>query len=350
MGDTGKLTQDAVESSGLDAFLKDTAAERARGCPSLPGSRPSLNFTDTLALTLTVQTNPLQQANQVPVSVLSCSGRSNPTSSTPVPLAGLLVGWPFVVTQQIYSSSLPVQTKPAQQPQRTTATNQRSDDRPGEAPRCSTTRARASEPSSEREFRTPGARVPPDDAETRSHGRDVRARREGSASQPRRPTCWTHPRETTGRSLPRSPLQVGGKCAGEPTGRRATTTDGRVGRSSSEEGAQGGRTGSAGQRYEGSPLLRNQAGHHSMDLRSFSTAATNRGLVDSPRSQDTGTSAGLPTGRFCSQDHGGQASYNSWPLGRYPPAPRARRDSASARALPGTRETRRIDYALSCTA
>ena len=45
---------------------------------------PSRNFTDTLALTLTIQTDPLQ----VPLSVLSCSGRSNPSSFTPVPLTG----------------------------------------------------------------------------------------------------------------------------------------------------------------------------------------------------------------------------------------------------------------------
>ena len=147
----------------------------------------------------------------------------------------------------------------------------------------------------------------------RSHGRDVRSRRENSESQPGGPVRWTHSRETTRCSLPRSSLQVGRKCAGERTGCRSTLTDGRDGRSSSEAGTQGGRTSSAEQRLEGSSLLpsqiqgRSRTGHCSVDFRSFSTATTNRGLVDSPRSQDTGTTTGSPAGRLCSQNQAGQA-------------------------------------------
>ena len=111
---------------------------------------------------------------------------------------------------------------------------------------------------------------------------------------------------------PRGSLQVGRKCTGEPAGHPATLTDGRNGRSSSETGTQGGRTSSAEQRLKGSSLLpiqiqgRSWAGHRSVDFCSFSTATTNRGLVDSSRSQDTGTSTGSPTGRLCSQNQGGQ--------------------------------------------
>ena len=54
------------------------------------------------------------------------------------------------------------------------ATNQRSGDRPRQA--HITARTRASEPSSERECRTSGVRVSPDDAETRSHGQKGKQR------------------------------------------------------------------------------------------------------------------------------------------------------------------------------
>ena len=199
-----------------------------------------------------------------------------------------------------------------------------------------------------------GVRVSPDDAETRSHERDVRSRRENSESQPGGPVRWTHPRKTTGCSPSRSSLQVGRKCAGEPTGRRATPTDGRDGRSSSEAGAQGERASSAEQRLEGPSLLpsqvqgRSRAGHRSVDLRSFSTATTDRGLVDSPRSQDTGTSTSSPAGRLCSQNQSCQAGVTAclWDSTRQHQEPEEK--SANARARPGTRETRRIDYALFC--
>ena len=168
---------------------------------SKPSRKPSsLNFTDTLALDLD-GSDKSTSANQVPVSVLSCSGRSNPSSSTPVPLAGhaqevTIRSHATDVLQLLASGHASNETSSAAADDHTT--NQRSDDRPRQA--HLTARARASEPSSERECRTPGVRVPPDGAETRSHGRDVRARREGSASQPGRPIRWTHPREPTGRS------------------------------------------------------------------------------------------------------------------------------------------------------
>ena len=302
--------QCAVESGGLAAFLRDTAAERARDVHAFQEAALSeihrhtgFDVDDTDRST---------SANQVPVSVLTCSGRSNPSSSTPVPPADHAQGvtirshatniFDLLASAHVRSSGFAgASDETGAAATEDHATNQRSDVRPRQA--HITARTRASEPSSERECRTSGVRVSPDDAETRSHGRDVRSRRENSESQPGGPVRWTHPMETTGCSLARSSLQVGRKCAGEPTGRRATPADGRDGRSTS----------SAEQRLEGSSLLpsqvqgRSRAGHRSVDLRPFSTATTNRGLVDSPRSQDTGTSTGSPAGRLCSQNQGGQA-------------------------------------------
>ena len=60
------------------------------------------------------------------------------------------------------------------------AINQRSGDRPCQAHIA----ARTPEPSTERKCRAPGVRVSPNDAETRSHGRDVRSRGENGESQP----------------------------------------------------------------------------------------------------------------------------------------------------------------------
>ena len=85
-GHTGKLTQDAVELGCLDAFLRDTAAERPRDVQAFQEAvlsefhrHTGFDVDDTD-----------RSANQVPVSVVTCSGRSNPSSSTPVPLAAML--------------------------------------------------------------------------------------------------------------------------------------------------------------------------------------------------------------------------------------------------------------------
>ena len=186
-------------------FLRDTPAERARDVQAFQEAVLS-EFHRHTGFDLD-GSDKSTSANQVPVSVLSCSGRSNPSSSTPVPLAGhapevTIRSHATDVLQLLASahvrSSGYTSDETSSAAAEDHATNQRSDDSPRQA--HITARARASEPSSERECRTPGVRVPPDDAETRSHGRDVRARREGSASQPGRPIRWTQPREPTGRS------------------------------------------------------------------------------------------------------------------------------------------------------
>ena len=233
-------------------------------------------------------------------------------------------------------ATLALQTKPAQKPQRTTQptsdlmialaklTLQHEQERQNRARSENVVlQASASHPTTQR-----------------SHGRDVRSRRENCESQPGGLVRWTHPREATGCSLSRISSKVGSKCAGESAGRRATPTDGRDRRSSSEAGAQGGRTGSAEQRLEGSSLLQSQvqgrsrAGHRSVDLRSFSTATTKRtcGLFAKPRHWNlyrfTYWKTLLPEPRRPSR-------CNSWPLGLHPPAPKTRGKSANARARPG---------------
>ena len=59
--ETSANAQCAVESGGLAVFLRNTVAERAREM-SMPFRKPPFQkSTDKLALTLTVQTDPLQQ-------------------------------------------------------------------------------------------------------------------------------------------------------------------------------------------------------------------------------------------------------------------------------------------------
>ena len=84
--ETPANAQCAVESAGLAAFLRDTAAERARGVHAFQEAAVSevhrhtgFGVDDSDRST---------SANKVPVSVLTCSGRPNPSSSTPVPPAG----------------------------------------------------------------------------------------------------------------------------------------------------------------------------------------------------------------------------------------------------------------------
>ena len=196
--------QCAVESGGLAAFLRDTAAERARDVHAFQEAALSeihrhigFDVDDTDRST---------SAHQVPVPVLTCSGRSNPSSSTPVPPADHAQGVTirshatnilhFLASAHVRSSGYAgASDETGAAATEDHATNQRSDDRPRQA--HITARTRASEPSSERECRTAGVRVSPDDAETRSHGRDVRSRRRHSERQPGGPVRWTHPRETT---------------------------------------------------------------------------------------------------------------------------------------------------------
>ena len=125
-------------------------------------------------------------ANQVPVSVLTCSGRLHPSSPTRVPPADhaqrviirshatnmlhLLAS--AHVRSSGYASASDEAGAAATEHH---ATNQRSGDRPRQAHIAA--RTRTPEPSSERECRTPGVCVSPDDAETRSLGRVVRSRR-----------------------------------------------------------------------------------------------------------------------------------------------------------------------------
>ena len=71
---TPAKAQVAVESGGLDAFLTDTAAAVLSASHRHTGSDVDGSDKST-------------SANQVPVPVLSCSGRSNSSSFTPVPLA-----------------------------------------------------------------------------------------------------------------------------------------------------------------------------------------------------------------------------------------------------------------------
>ena len=80
--------QCAVESGGLAAFLRNTAAERARDVHAFQEAALSeihrqngFDVDDTDRST---------SANQVPVSVLTCSDRLNPSSPTPVPPADML--------------------------------------------------------------------------------------------------------------------------------------------------------------------------------------------------------------------------------------------------------------------
>ena len=132
------------------------------------------------------------------------------------------------------------------------------------------------------------------------------------------------------------------ECAGEPTCRRTTPTDGRVGRSSSEAGAQGGRTGSTEQRLEGlfvasesSP--RTKAGQDTVRwiFAPSSTATTNRDLWTLREAKTLELLQVLPTGRFCSQNQGGQNRCNSWPLGRYPPATKSQRKTRKRKGPTG---------------
>ena len=226
----------------------------------------------------------------------------------------MLKGLPFVATQQTYFISLPVlmfapaatlafQTKPMQQPQRTT---QPASDLMIALAKLTLQHEQERQNRARRECCSSGVRVSPDDAETRSYGRDVRSRRENSESQP------------------------GGQYAGHTQGKQPDALfrgvlyrlaeNVRENQQVVEQRLQTEETVAAAlkrvlkvgeqaaQNRDLKALRSFRAGHRSVDLRSFSTATTNRGVVDSPRSQDTGTSTRSPTGRLCSQNQGGQAS------------------------------------------
>ena len=152
--------QCAVESGGLAAFLRDTAAERARdvhafqeGALSEVHRRTGFDVDDTDRPT---------SANQIPVSVLTCSGRWNPSSSTPVPPGDHAQGVTIrshatnilhlLASAHVRSSGyVGASDETSAAATEDHATNQRSDDRSRQA--HITARTRAPEPSSERECR-----------------------------------------------------------------------------------------------------------------------------------------------------------------------------------------------------
>ena len=77
--------QCAVESGGPAAFLRNTAAERARDVHAF--QEAALSEIQRHTGFDVDDTDRSTSANQVPVSAVTCSGRSNPSSSTPVPPA-----------------------------------------------------------------------------------------------------------------------------------------------------------------------------------------------------------------------------------------------------------------------
>ena len=201
--ETPANAQSAVDSGGLAAFLWDTAAESARDVQAFQEAAFS-EFHRHTGFDVH-DTDRSTSANQVPVSVLTCSGRTNPSTCTPVPPAGHAQG----VTIRSHSTNIlhllasahvrssgyaGASDETSAAATEDHATNQRSDDRPRQA--HITARTKTSEPSSERKCRTSGVRVPTDDAETRSHCRDERSRRENNESQPGGPVRWTHPRDS----------------------------------------------------------------------------------------------------------------------------------------------------------
>ena len=207
---TSAKAQCAIESGCLAEFLGNTAAERARDVHAFQEAALSEIHRQT---GFDVDgTDRSTSANQVPVSVVTCSGRLNPSSPTPVPPADhaqrviirnqatnilhLLASAHFRSSGYASASD-----EAAAAVTEDHATNQRSGDRPCQAHNA----ARARTPE---KCRAPGVRVSPDDAETQSHGRDVRSRGEDGESQPEGPVRWTHSRETTGCPLPGSSLQV----------------------------------------------------------------------------------------------------------------------------------------------
>ena len=170
-----------LKSGSLDAFLRDTAAERARDVQTFQEAFLSAFHRHTGSDV--DGSDKSTSANQVPVPVLSCSGRSNPSSFTPVPLpvhAQEVTNRSHTTEKlQLLASAHVRSSGCAGASERTGATatedhatNQRSDDRPRQA--HITARTRAPEPSSERECRSPGVCVPSGDAQTRSRGQDVR--------------------------------------------------------------------------------------------------------------------------------------------------------------------------------
>ena len=70
--------QCAVESGGLAAFLRNTAAERARDVHAF--QEAALSEIHRQTGFVVDDTDRSTSANQVPVSVLTCSGRLNPSS------------------------------------------------------------------------------------------------------------------------------------------------------------------------------------------------------------------------------------------------------------------------------
>ena len=188
---TSANTQCAVESGGLAEFLRNTAAECAGDVHAFQEAALSEIHRQT---GFDVDgTDRSTSANQVPVFVLTCSGRLNPSSPTPVPPADhaqrVIIRCHatnilhLLASAHVRSSGYAGASDEAGAA--TTedhATNQRSGDRPCQAHIAA--RARTPERSTERKCRAPGVRVSPDDAETRSHGRDLRSRWENGESQP----------------------------------------------------------------------------------------------------------------------------------------------------------------------
>ena len=178
---TSAYAQCAVASGGL----RNTAAERARDVHAFQEAALSEIHRQT---GFDVDgTDRSTSANQVPVSVVTCSGRLNPSSPTPVPPADhaqrVIIRnqatniLHFLASAHVRSSGYPSASEEAgAAATEDHATNQRSGDRPCQAHIAA--RARTPEPSTKRKCRAPGVRVSPDDAETRSHGRDVRSRGE----------------------------------------------------------------------------------------------------------------------------------------------------------------------------
>ena len=150
------------------------------------------------------------------------------------------------------------------------------------------------------------------------------------------PVRWTHSRETTGCPLPRSSLQVGRKCTRESAGHRGTLADGR----------------------DLKRVLRDLEALRCFRVKSKDEAGQDivRWFFARQLTDDLWTLREAktlePLQVHLLEDFAPRTKaakqVQQLAFGAVPTSPKNQRKSANARARPGTRETRRIDYALFC--